>query len=335
VALPQDADANPHLAPGDNGMLAVAGLLLGEEVVASIDVRTQKANPGVTAKWIVNRDDIFDRIAEANFSGHPVPNIDEDVKLGNLKGASRALGGTGKNGKKLHIRIYFATLREVVYEVHVVSHEGAESAHAADLSACLAGLVWDDTTQGVRGPWATPFPSDTTSRADAGDAAKESSIIALGFTGKKPVGLTKAKFDATQEAYANWAFALEGRKPGVYMFVGAKRIDAKVFQDAIPPKDPDSLIDDHETLWKNELGDPKTLTQRGGKSNKTGEGFKTMKGSKYEFSGTGDGAPVFERGWVCKQSRYVYWIRVQYVGPGAEAAFEKEWRAFFASVKVD
>src|SRR5205085_5809304 len=128
-------------------------------------------------------------LVKANFDGVPVPEVDEDYKIGNLHGAMRSFTGKSKDGKPLYIRVALMTIRHVLYELLIVAHDKAEKEHRDAIKAAIAGLVWDDATEGVRGPWASPIPATTMARKDSSELGKDSPIIAAGLNGTKPAAL--------------------------------------------------------------------------------------------------------------------------------------------------
>lgn len=326
---------NPHLDGTSDGTLAAAGFSAGEGGAAEISVHVHPGKPGLTAKAAIGNDDNFSHLVDA-FEGTPVPNLDEDVKIGNWHGAARSFAGKSKtSGKPLFIRVVLATLRAALYEVRLTAEDKAEQKYKAEIQAALSGIRWDDTGEGVRGPWAAPFPSTTETRKDSADVGRETTIIAAGVRGTKPAAFSRIKWDATNDSFKNYSYAAEARKPGAYMFFSIWRVPAGVFQRSIPPRAPESKIDEHEGEWKNVLQDPETMTQTKGKANKIPDAFKGLKGFRYEFKGIGDGNPFLERGWVIHSGQWIYWIRTQYGGKDGENAFKDEWKDLLGSLKFD
>jgi hypothetical protein len=343
----QDSEADPHRTLEDSGLLAHAQLHAGENGLAAIWVLAPKISGGGTdAKGFVNNDHNFKDLIENNFEGTPAPDIDEDVKLGNKRGASRSLTGKGKDGRALWIKEVFVSVRDVLTIVRVAAWEKAERTNKAEIDAAVQGFAWEDTSEGFRGPWVSPLPASSVGRKEgktptpevpflAEDAGKAAPIVVAGLSGTKPAAFTRVRFNAEASSLANILYLAEGRKPNGYMFFSIWRAQAAAFQNPKAPKTIESVIDEHETNWKDGLAEPKTLTQRGGKANKVAGDFKGNKGFRYEFSGKGADVPVFERGWVFKAGQSVYWIRTQYVGPEAEKAFEPDWKAFASSLKFE
>lgn len=330
--------SSPNAVPTDKGNLTLAQARLdGEGPGVEIEVSVEKAQPGGTSKGFINNDENFKNLIENNFEGTPVPNLDEEVKLGNWHGAMKSFTGTGKGGgKKLYVRTIFSVLREYLYIVRVVAFDNAQTQSGLQIGDALGGLKWDDITEGVRGPVAMEFRSVTTVRADLADVGKETPIFKLAtFSMKKPAAFGKINYNAQDQGFEHWAAAIEARKPGAYMFFGIQTFTADQLKAGTPPRTPDSLINDLESTWKNDVEDTKTMSFRGGKANKVTETIRGAKALKYEFSGTYERNPFLEKGWVATSGTNVLWIRMQFGGKDAEKAFETEAKAVLNSLKIE
>ena len=327
------SEAKPDRAVGEPGLLAVGVLHKEEERFVELHIRAMQGQAGATPKGIINNDENFDDFAKGNFEGTPAPEIDEDYPLGNIRGASRTMTGKGKDGKPLFARIVFVSIRDVIYQVLVLAGGGAEKAHRDAIKAAMAGIQWEDTKEGPRGPWGVPYPSLSQPRKGLAALGQDAKIVALGIEGKKPAAFGFINADPGNDAAKSFVLAAEGRKGAAYMFVGIRKMDATSFQRASPPRDIDSVIDEREGDWKNVVGEPKTATQRGGKATKVVATWQGSKGFTYEFTGEGNGQPVVERGWVVKNGTRVFHVITQYVGVGAEAAFAQDWKSMQSSIR--
>ena len=298
-------------------------------------LRAGVVEPGFLPSAAVSEDDNFRSMVSSLFDGTPVPNVDQEVSLGNWHGASRSYTGKGKDGKGLYVRLIFAVLKGVSYDFQISGSDGSESRHLDDIKRALAGLRWDDVNEGVRGPWAAPFKSATDERKDWIDFGKDATRKAGVVTVKKPAAFGVLKFSASEEAFSSWLHAFEARKQGAYCFVGIQRFDYAWMQRSIPPREPDALIDEFESTWKNAVAEAKTLTQRSGKANKTAASLAGARGSTYEFEGLGDGKPFVERGWVLKSGQHVIWIRAQFGGKDAETILAADFKKLLQSIRIE
>src|SRR5439155_9334417 len=96
---------------------AAVARLDGEGPLVEIDLSIETAEAGATAKSYVNAPQNFEKIIKENFDGVPVPNLDEEHKLGNWHGAMKALSGKDHSGSPLYIRTIYSVLRNVLYLV--------------------------------------------------------------------------------------------------------------------------------------------------------------------------------------------------------------------------
>jgi hypothetical protein len=182
---------------------------------------------------------------------------------------------------------------------------------------------------------ATEFPSVTSPRPDASDAGKDAVIKQTLFTVKKPAAFATIRFVATDKGFDKWAYAMEARKAGAYMFVGVQKFADSWLKNSIPIQTPVTLIDEYENKWMNAVGDPKTMTQKAGKANKIADTLRGAKGHRYEFSGTYEENPFLERGWVVTSGSNVVWVKVQFGGKDAEAAFANEAKLILGTMKIE
>jgi hypothetical protein len=329
---------SPNLQPkapaGEPALLAIAGIAGEGSSPVVISLQAQKAPVGMTAQGVAEFDQNFTSDLQ-QFSDVPAPRLDPEADLGNLIAASRTFSGKDKNDppRPLHARFFFTVLKDWLFRVEVWSHEKAEVTHKKQIAEALAGLQWAGVKSGIRGPRVSPFPTYTDVRADALDAGKDTNFLHTALTLKKPASFARMKFDATERGASEYQFAAEARKEGAYAFVGIKRWLLTSFTNAKPVKAPESVIDTHEGDWKNEMDDPVTMTQKGGKANKSQEGIAGAKGHFYEFRGTKEKTPYVEKGWVVKDGLNVFQVRVQYGGKDAEAAFGADVKSMLKSLK--
>ncbi len=310
------SEGKPGIKKGEQGLVSIAGLVVDDETVATVRLLVQPERPGATPQGIVRNEQNFEDDAK-NFKGSAIPNIDDDCVIGNWRGASRSLKGENQaTGKPLFLKFYFAVLKGVVYQLVVIADDKAEQTHDKWIKATVQGLVWDDTNEGVRGPWVTPFPSYTAVRTDGMKVTKKNepfthSTLSMTF---QPEWL-RLKFSATDQGFDTYVTAAETRAQDAYAFVSVQRFPAEAF--VRQKKEPESLIDDHEGTWSNEMSTPKTREKD---KNKKPSSFKGGKGASYEFTGTKDGQPFIERGWVVKSGQNVFWVKIQLGGKAGESA---------------
>lgn len=323
------SEGKPGMKKGEKGLVTLAGLVIDGETVATVRLVVQPEQPGATAQGFVRNEHNFDDDAK-NFKGAAIPNIDDDCVIGNWHGASRSLKGEGEaSGKPLFIKFYFAVLKGVVYQVIVIADDKAEQTHGEWVKAVVQGLAWDDTNEGVRGPWVTSFPSYTGVRTDGMKVAKKNELFTHStMTMTLQPEWVRLKFSAAESGFETYVTAAETRAQDAYAFVSVQRFNAAQFTQS--KKEPESLIDDHEGAWSNELSEPKTREKD--KNKKPGT-FKGGKGASYEFKGTKDGQPYVERGWVVKSGQTVFWVKVQLGGKAGESTLGPAAKKLVDSIK--
>ena len=189
----------------------------GEGPAVELELSVQHAHPGATSKAYINEsENHFDDLAKENFTGTPIPNLDEDYKVGNWHGSMKALSGKDKAGRPLMIRTVFAVLREYLYHFVITAHEKAETTAEGQIRDALGGLKWDDTNEGVRGPIVCEFPAITSVRADTtllGSDKAFSVMTKPNVTLKKPAVIGALKWDARTAQFNKWHFAWRGASP--------------------------------------------------------------------------------------------------------------------------
>jgi hypothetical protein len=225
---------NPALKRLESGDLARAALLLNDEPVITATLALPKTNAvDISPAGIVRTEGNFEGFAKA-FEGVAVPNVDEDAKVGNARGACRTLSGkSAENQKPLWIRAYFVTLQKQLFEVLVIANDGYEQKKRDWLKGMMDGLVWADTSVGVRGPLVAPFATASDDRGNGWlERGKKKTVKgAVSFT--KPAQFGELKLAGEP----GWVYAAETRKPGVYLFVGIMRLDLKQFTQQTPARD--------------------------------------------------------------------------------------------------
>ncbi len=321
---------NPNLQPLEKGELARAGLVVGEDNPVVVSLFIQPGQAGGTVSGFVNNSGNVDTFTKNNFSDTPIPKMDEDMAIGNWHGGVLILTGKDKQAEpgRLQVRMYVAILKNVVYilEMHLLG--GAENKYKPELKAVLAGLRWDDTKEGIRGPVSTPFPPFTEPRGKF--LGEDRKVTKPAFQLTKPALFAELEYPGTAQEFAEWSWAAEARKEGAYCFVGILTRPVKAFQEQKPPKDPETWVDDAESQWKNDLLEA-TTRQKSEKTNRTPGDFGGKKGSAYDFRGTSERTPYLEKGWVVKIGQNVFRVRVQYGGKDAEAKFASEVKALVKS----
>jgi len=323
-------EGNKDIALLESGLAGVGVLNRDGAAAVVILLELPKAKADVSSLDVIKNEGNFDGAKEM-FEGVPFPAMDADTHLGNALASSRTMSGKGKDGRPLWFRWYATTIRKQLYLARVEAHDRAEITNKDWIKAALDGLHWDDTKSGVRGPYVTPFSTASENRGtDWQDFDKKAPFEHSTFSLTKPPAFGRLKFVATDDPFKTWVFAGEARAPEGLVFVGIRRFDAKAFQTQ--KKEPDSLIDDFENEWKNGMDEPKTRP-KSEKQNKKADSFRGGKGSSYDFSGTKEGNPVVEHGWVVKSGQNVFWVRAQFVGKDAEKPLTDDWEALMKSIK--
>jgi len=311
--------------------VAQVALLVDGEVVGLFALAIQPEKEGDTAAGIVRNDGNFKDEAK-NYEGSAVPQIDDTTEVGNWRGALR--GSSGKNketSKALVIKHWFAILHGVLYHVSSVAHDGAEKTYREWFKGTLAGLQWDNAAEGVRGPLVSPFPSYTAERKGSIDAGKKTAFTHSVLNLTKLEKWARLKFSPADQPFETWIFAAEARDADAYAFVGVQKFPLAAFTQQ--KKEPDTLIDDHETEWRNSFDDVVTRDKKD--KNKKVDTLKGAKGASYEFRGKKDGVPYVERGWVVKSGQLVVLVRVQLGGAAAEAKLKADADKLIGSVKFN
>src|SRR5204862_2315601 len=81
---------------------AATAALDGEGPAVDIQLEIRLANPGATSKeYINNNDNYFEELTKESFDGTPIPNLDEDYRVGNWHGSMKSLTGKDKAGQPL------------------------------------------------------------------------------------------------------------------------------------------------------------------------------------------------------------------------------------------
>jgi hypothetical protein len=295
-----------------------------------MEVHIQPAREGASLEGFTDNQENVDNLAR-NFESAPPPQVDRDVPVGNWKGGALSMTGKGRNGKQLQIRLYFVILKGLIYEVHVVAHDHAQKKFNKALLAAVAGLKFQDTDEGVRGPIAGPVLPHTEPRGKGvgtEEKLEPGGVLKL----KKPAAFaTLAAKPQSNNPLESWPFAAEARKPGAYAMVAVKRIRLPKSQTEGQAPELEALVDDLESQWRNQVSDAVTRP-KSEKSNRTTGSFKTGKGYEYVFRGTAHGVPWVEEGWVVKDAGAIWIIRAQYGGKTAKTDLGKETDALLKSM---
>lgn len=316
---------------GDAGLVGMAALLLNGAPCIEVQFLTLKANTSdPEPASLIRNEGNFDNLKQ-NFDGEPIPKTDEDTKLGNARGAYREMSGKSRqDGRPLWIRVYMTTLQKTLFQVVVVAYDGWEQKERDWMKGALDGFAWDDATVGIRGPLVAPFSTASGPRSEWVDLDKKKPFKGAA-TFNKPVGMGELKRSADQKG---WLFAGEVRKGEAYLFVGIQRFDSAQFKGGNPPRGPESLIDDFEGEWKNNVDEPVTRP-KSEKINKKPDAFRGAKGHSYEFSGKKGGFPFVENGWVVTAGKNTFWVRAQFGGKDAEKLLTGDWKDFAGSIRFE
>lgn len=321
-------DAEPML----KDEFARVQLRIGDDTVGAMILRVQPEQIGGTVSAYIKTEDNFKGDAE-QMEGTAIPEIDETVKVGNAQGGMRGTSGKSKeNGKPLLIRKYFVVLNGALFVTVLISHDNAYQTYKEWFRGVLAGLHWDDASGGVRGPWGTPFPTFTAVRNKTDSNFKPGEKTTLSnslLTLTKGPKWARVQYDATDGPYVSWSTALEARDDDAYCFIGVQKFPADQFQKQ--KKEFETLIEDHEAVWKNALDEP--VTRTGKDTLRKQASFKGGKGWSYEFRGKKEGSPFVERGWVVKVGTNIVHVRIQYGGAAGEAKLKAEVDKLVGSLK--
>jgi hypothetical protein len=316
----------------DAGLLAAVEMLApdGTQTVdADLSIRPLAA--GETLEAAAEKAKAAPPVSDS-FAPAATPEVAPSAAFGNHYAALLRAAGVSKDKAKkapkaaLEIRSYVGVLKGVVYQMNVFLRQGAPQAHDADVKALVDGLRWGEAFVAVPGPMAWPFSPYTEPRGDHADKEMQIKITkAHGFTIVKPAGWGLWKIEGAEPKFQFhkhqvWWFAAEARKGGAYCTFAVITYPVKDLIAQKPPKQETAFIDEFEKSWKERF--PDAVTRPKSKElNRDDGAWKEGKGWTYEFRGSAGGVPYLERGWLVRFPQYAYWIRAQYGGKDAEAAF--------------
>jgi hypothetical protein len=292
----------------------------------------READGGILPHEILQRDQLQANIAANVFDKADVRDrrTEKDVAIGNLRGAAMRMAGTKDDRPKFH-RMYIAHLRGKHYqwEAHIVGDKHADTVASEALKALMAGVRFLDTSEPVRGPWAVEgVPHAVVAHA----AAPAASEIRVGFRFKPPKDVQEVDVKENQ-GVAGLQAALESRSPDgkAYLFVDVSaRKEATM---ASTKQTPEMLVQERKGKWESEATDPVTAVK--GKDVHFDASFASAKGIGYRFTGTFQGTPVVEKGFVVKGKAHVFWVRQQFVGADAEKTMAPVAKAIEKAIKFD
>ena len=289
---------------------------------ATVALSVTPLEEGVTAQVVVNDQGLRKSIVKEVFDGKidaSKTRVEPDVPVGNGKGARLWLAGGGDQTGR-HFAFVAVCLKAVRYsfEVSLVGGQDVREALAPAVDALFAGIEFIDVKAHVRGPLAVPgVAAHDVARGKGGENDLEFTIP--GVTGMKPKGMVELTFDGKAEPALRIAFEVRTPDGQTYFYFDVHTYDPVVMQKERTT--PEELISIRETAWRTAVGED-AVTVLKGKDPWFDATFAGLKGVGYQFSGTSDGFPFVEQGWLVKTKKNVLWFRMQFGGEGAEKAME-------------
>jgi hypothetical protein len=328
-------EGNPNMELSGEGLVARAGMSWDGAIVLDLRLVLPKASDDVAPADVVQNEGNFDGWKQ-NFESTPIPKVDTESRVGNARAAFRTLSGKDKDGNPLWIRIYFASIKSRLFMVQVIAHRGAEQKELEWMKAALEGLAWEDTKAGVRGPWAVPFRTRTEVRGkdEVYDQGTKAPFKRSAMSLTKPPAWGRIKFSASEQGRESWLFAGEAREGDALVFAGIQRFTAAELKKVTPPKDPETFVDDLEQDWKNAVDDPVTRP-KSPKTNRKAGSFASGQGWEFLFTGTKEGQPWVQRGWVVEAKGNVFIVRVQFGGKDAEKLLNDDWNDLRKTIRFE
>ena len=148
-----------------------------------------------------------------------------------------------------------------------------------------------------------------------------------GFTAVKPPEMASIQFGEQKHPNLRYAGEMRSEDKQQYFYFDIHSFPLRGNERKMD----EEIVKQREMQWKEVAHNPDTV-KRGrspGFKDKLGRG----KGLGYEFRGFVDDVPYVERGYVVKYKKYMYWVRFQFGGEGAEKAFGKLKKKILKDVK--
>ncbi|MDJ0522432.1 MAG: hypothetical protein QNJ90_10220, partial [Planctomycetota bacterium] len=243
----------------------------------------------------------------------------DEVNFGNIKSAFVKFEGK-KADTRLALMIFCTVLRGQAYMVmaRTWGHTDSYKQMAPHVGKALRGIKFLNTVEPVRGPLLGMIPDYAGDRGERMD--EERKYTGPGYVFHKPKGLAHVK--AGDSMNRDLKFVGEGRTEDGknYFYFEIRTFRLNVSNQANP--DPEKFIEKRAQDWEAGAGDGASIG-RGGKLKFKKGSFGKAKGLTYQFTGTLDGEPVIEQGWVVKHKQTMLWIKKQFIGKDAEKNLKK------------
>ena len=154
-------------------------------------------------------------------------------------------------------------------------------------------------------------------------------ITSVGFKAEKPDFMSKLEFDAGKyNPTLRLAWEKRSEEGQKYLY-----FDAQSWPFDVRQKDPEtSKIAGREGQWREAVEG--AVTKAKGNDISFKSKWSKGKGFGYEFTGSFHGVPFVEKGWVVHYKKYMYWVRIQLGGDGAEAYFKSEIKKLKRALKL-
>ena len=264
--------------------------------------------------------------------------IVDELPVGNMSGAAIQMvgrkdvdvGGEQKSMARV-FRAYGVGLkgRRYVWEVILTGDGTVDDVYKPHLKKLMAGVEFIDTFVWARGPLAIPgVPGHDQDRGRFADEEKK--ITSMGFTAKKPKGMSQLSFESGHTG-GSLRIAWEKRSEDktAYLYFDVQSWPQKNTRQV---KDFDqSKIKEREGQWREHAGSPNTIKK--GKTPYFKTSYGKGKGLGYEFTGYLGEMPYKEMGYVVEYKKYVYWIRYQLGGEKADKIFAKDLKVLKKAIK--
>ncbi len=303
----------------------------GEPTQNTIDVRffVGKERPGFDANGLVQNSGLHNNLAEQMFDSVEFgrTKATTDHEIGNFTGGRLAMAGRKAENVRFFV-LYVLGLKGRVYECHVRADGGrrAFSTFQNDVKELMAGIEFLDTAEWITGPAGVQgVPPFSIARGDSVD--EERDYTSVGFTVVKPEGM--ASLAPSERKHPNLRYAWEMRTEDKQKYF---YFDIHSFPLRGNEGDMDEeIVKQRELQWKEIAQNPETVKR--GRTPWFKDRLGRGKGLGYEFVGFIDDVPFLERGYVVKYKKYLYWVRFQFGGKGAEKQFSKLQKTIAKSIK--
>ncbi len=255
----------------------------------------------------------------------------DDVNFGNWKAGFIKLEGQHAQGGAITVLMFVAQLRGKVYLVtcQLVGHTDAYKQFGPIIGEALGGIRFPNTKEPILGPLIGAIPEYSAPRGEA--LGEEREYVGPGFVFHKPKGL--ARVTVRDSMNQEVRHVCEGRSANEESYVYFEIRSFKLNIPNRPNIDPEEVVKKRIQDWEANAGpDAATGKNARGIAWKNGS-FNSAKGLTYEFTGSLNGQPFVEEGWVVRHKSNLYSLRLQLGGPEAAKDLKDQVRAIKKGLK--